>query len=1006
MWTPKRLLLLVIGFAAFFGVYQVYVYFLGRYDGLPPLPDEHRRGRAARPVGEHVRPPENPAIALLRKYFPGGDEAERDMRFYWQPQGIVMAADDGKLVDGKLMLTKVSVALLGKPRDSGEREVNTLRGQTAHIEFDQPISNLKDANDRRPVGGTIEGNVRLQNNRRTARMDDDLHLDTEWLAFNEDQHRVWTDRPVVLTDSHPFQRRITGTGLEVILLPKEEKPGDRKEKHKPSVGGVKQIRLEREVRMDLLVDADGFMSSGAASARPAAKSPVAVTSRGPFLYEVECEPETDRATFTDHVNVIRKLETPAAPGSDQPGEQYDQLDCEKLVLLFRRKGSEEKARPAADEGRMDLTLLSARATGKQVVLVSDAEHLNATGNDFLYDATTKRSILKGEPDMVAERDGHQMRARALVLEGVGDKDPKRKGVREAVALGPGEIRMKMPDRPDQPGLVARWQDELRSAKEGNVDRLTLTGQVFLEDAQRGRLQADRLTVWLQAVEAKENGETKRRSQPQRMEAHGNVRTFSPELRILHADTLHMQFQDALPVAGERSAIAPSQVTQSPQTFDMPAKPAARPDTLPPADARKPRQPIELRARKVEAKVLRDGNRNELKELHTEGEVQVVQRPQKPDDQTVEIKGDRLDLHSYPAGHVLQVSGRPAFVQLDKLFITGPVVNINQPDNNAWVTGTGSLKMPSRSNFEGQKLERPTDLIVHWKEGMAFDGRMAQFDGGVQASQDAGRLTCRMLQVVLDQPVSLREQDRKGQQSPSPSIHRLLCVEDVRFEDGILEGDKWRVFRRVEGNELSFNNPEGELGVSGPGAVYLLQPGSKEGGLLESASPASGRLDLRSRPGEEQEMKLTRIIFEGTMVGNKNSGIVTFNDRVEVLHLPADDPDVLVNPNRLPPRAMWLRCRKLKVLMHKLDGNRNTHEFHATGQVRVDLEEFEALADSVKYDESKELLILEGDGPNKVTILRKSQRGAAPQPYRGKKFFYNRKTGQLNGDKVDLIRPNP
>ncbi len=1021
MWTPKRLLLLFGGFALFLGAYQVYVHFLGRYDGLPPLPDEHKLGKARKSPPRNAAVPENPAIALLRKHFPGGDEAERDMRFWWQPQGIVLAADDGRLVDGKLMLTHVSVALLGKQKkEGGEPEVNTIRGQTAFIEFDQPINNLKDANDRRPVGGTIEGNVRLQNNRSTARTDDDLHLDTEWLAFNENQHRIWTDRSVIMTDSNPFQRRITGTGLEVLLIPKEDKPGDRKEKHRPSVGGVKQIRIEREVRMDLLADADGFLSSGSAAGKsPSVKSPVAVTSRGSFLYEVEFEPETDRATFTDHVNVIRKLEAATPPGGDKPaGEQYDQLDCEKLTLLFNRKESNRKIDPSAkerpDEERMDLKLLSARATGKQVLLVSDAEHLHATGNDFHYDATTRRSILKGDPDMVAERDGHHMRARALVLEGVGDKDPKKKGVREAVAQGPGEIRMKMPDRSDQgiaqggqAGLVARWQDELRSTKEGDVDRLVLTGQVFLEDAQRGRLQADRLVVWLETVEQKENGVVKRRPLPRRMEAHGNVRTHSPELRILHSDTLYMAFEDvaigarpAAPAARPESSKGVTGAQPTP-VEDSGRATQASPTTLPPAENKKPKQPIELRARKVDAKVLRDGGKNELKELHTEGEVHVIQKPGRPEDQAVEIRGEQLDLHSYPMGHVLQVTGRPAFVQLDKLFITGPVVNINQPENNAWVTGMGSLKMPSNSNFEGKKLERPADLIVHWKERMAFDGRIAEFHGGVQASQDSGRLSCQMLQVVLDRPVSLKEQE--GKREPSPAMHRLLCTGRVRFEDGIFDGNQWRIFRRVEGDELSFNNPEGILGVSGPGAVYLLQPGSKEGGLLESSPPAP---EVRPKTAEEQEMKLTRILFEGTMIANKNTSIVTFNDRVEVFHLPADDPDVMIDPDRLPPRALWLRCKKLKVLAHRLDSNRSAHEFLATDQVRLELEEFEALADSVKYDESKELLVLEGNGPNKVTILRKRQRGADPEPYRGRRFYYNRKTGQLNGDKVDMIRPNP
>ena len=40
MWTPKRVLILVGGFALFLVGYAIYSYFLGGIDGLPPLPPE------------------------------------------------------------------------------------------------------------------------------------------------------------------------------------------------------------------------------------------------------------------------------------------------------------------------------------------------------------------------------------------------------------------------------------------------------------------------------------------------------------------------------------------------------------------------------------------------------------------------------------------------------------------------------------------------------------------------------------------------------------------------------------------------------------------------------------------------------------------------------------------------------------------------------------------------------------------------------------------------------
>src|SRR5205823_6396224 len=51
VWTPKRILLLVLGFTMFLTVYVVYAFFLGGIDGLPPLPE------ALTPLPRGTHPP-------------------------------------------------------------------------------------------------------------------------------------------------------------------------------------------------------------------------------------------------------------------------------------------------------------------------------------------------------------------------------------------------------------------------------------------------------------------------------------------------------------------------------------------------------------------------------------------------------------------------------------------------------------------------------------------------------------------------------------------------------------------------------------------------------------------------------------------------------------------------------------------------------------------------------------------------------------------------------------
>ena len=51
MWTPKRIVLLVLGFCLFFSAYTAYARsFLGHIDGLPPLPEAYRRCNGCDPL--------------------------------------------------------------------------------------------------------------------------------------------------------------------------------------------------------------------------------------------------------------------------------------------------------------------------------------------------------------------------------------------------------------------------------------------------------------------------------------------------------------------------------------------------------------------------------------------------------------------------------------------------------------------------------------------------------------------------------------------------------------------------------------------------------------------------------------------------------------------------------------------------------------------------------------------------------------------------------------------
>ena len=63
MWTPRRILLLLLGLAGFVGTYLGYAYLLGGVDGLPELPPEF----AVPADGQIPPPPPDPVSPTVRK---------------------------------------------------------------------------------------------------------------------------------------------------------------------------------------------------------------------------------------------------------------------------------------------------------------------------------------------------------------------------------------------------------------------------------------------------------------------------------------------------------------------------------------------------------------------------------------------------------------------------------------------------------------------------------------------------------------------------------------------------------------------------------------------------------------------------------------------------------------------------------------------------------------------------------------------------------------------------
>jgi lipopolysaccharide export system protein LptA len=1049
--------LLVFGIALFGCAYGVYSRFLGGIDGLPQLPVELLARRSD--TEPFVAPPKTLTDQkLLIAFGPNCLEVDYSYKLELPAKGIVIATNQYSIdPDGRLKLTPFSLATLKERTPGMTPEINSIHCDVGYLEFDKPVKTLQEIGSRRIVACELigdpgflghdprRGSIHLANNRGTPPPDDDLVLVTSGpVSYRESSQpgapldkarpEISTTAAVQIVDRRhsPESTTVTARGMKVYLA-LETPPPDGKRRtasRNPTITGVRRVVLPADVNMNLWLDSSsGFLSAKSenggrktetdapiSAARPSQRSNLQITTIGPFTYDLL--PDGDTARFdrlppsaTPLPNTVRVFR-PHRRGPDSVVN--DQLECDHLELKFATKSvpnmilvpTEKKSaqQTEANQPKERTQVEWVHAWGQFVVLTSDEEKLEARGNDLFHDASAKSTTLTGQPETVALKDGNEIHAPVLVLYGADSAEGQR-----AVARGAGHFRMN--DRTGkQRTIVARWTEELVYRKEPGRDQVTLTGQAVFEDPAGGqKLQADSLRILLSPDSriAKSDAPTdgaKRR--PQRIEAFGHVSANAPDLVVHDTDELIVHFKD-LPSAVSATAAA------APTANPVQTAPALLP-TRPNADPKKKTNPIDLRARRIQAFLLvGPDDQTQLDDVHCEDNVHVHQDPTPPQVKPIDMDGQKLHLKHTAEGNILEVTGNlqtPGEVKLPDLELIGPFIRIDQIENVAEVQGIGSMRLESQTDMHGQKLDKPTPLMITWKNKMRFNGQLALFHGHVQADQGDTSLLCNNMQVFLNRAVSLNQkpgQPRQADSSPA-NIDKVICdnqgqelpqpvsiTESVRSPDGRLQR-----YQRIETNTVALHKEENTLDA-GPGSVRILQQGPKgEGGLLAQSQP--------NRPAKkaDDEFKLTWIRYVQRLQVDNGRRTAKFYKGVEVLHLPKDDPGLNLEFNkivdRLPKGAVYLRCDRLDVYSSKNAEGRTVQEFTARDRAEVQAEEFSGRASVIKFDEAKETVVFEGTPGALAELYRIVEKGKDPQTIKAEKITYFRQTGAFKTEGTGVI----
>lgn len=423
---------------------------------------------------------------------------------------------------------------------------------------------------------------------------------------------------------------------------------------------------------------------------------------------------------------------------------------------------------------------------------------------------------------------------------------------------------------------------------------------------------------------------------------------------------------------------------------------------------KPLEPVivnaDLMTLRVEKNALGEA---EVAEVWTKGNVSVKQMHGKQE-KPLHITGNQIHIQNKGSNdQVVHVIGTPAKVNERGFLIEGEDIFLYRLANRAEVQGKGMLLLPVRggsrsatgllSGAEGitkeqslTKIEEsdPADqseelLEVHWDKEMVFDGLTANFFGKVRTNMGDNRLRCQEMEVILSDRVSFTEKNSREQNS---KVHFITCRDGVEVESNEYLRNQLIGIRRASFWQMNIDQKTGNAEARGPGWLILWRrekPGQSNSQTKVSQANQPQKTDT-------DNWTYTRIDFNGKMEGNVSERSTNFDDRVQITYGAVKRPLDTINPNKLPPQAGWMRSNSLKLIQHEITGQKKKFiSVLAKGNAELEgntliknkrtptNQSFIARADTISFDESKDLYRMRSFGNRKATLRRYSKGGNGP-----------------------------
>ena len=933
-----------------------------------------------------------------------------------------------------------------------DKQPMTLMSESGLVQFSSKFDPINRKYGR-VIGGKLEGRV-------TASGPDGLKMQGRDFFFHEGNlPELYSDSPVAF--QYQEHRGTADAGFKADLIPSAE---PHRPDQFLAVAGVRLIVLRGHVELDLAHRDNPLHVTCDEVFQFSPEQQVAWFQGNAIAQRFVANSEPDRLKGDD-IYLLFESETAHADSAtsrsrgDAPGivpilRGNGPAGISAAEPIHSKRFDRQVDGPASAANSSQLALRELRATGRRVELNSPSNGLIALMTSLVYDVATRTAKLAviRSPDQSKPQElttvivRHKTSNTEISSPRLRLTHDETGQIVSADGEGPGRMRRRLPDS-DVIEMSAKWQErfDLRPVTDTELDLLTLVGGAVIQQPTRKTgLKGDQIQLWFErptstsadgpgirtASRADRNkitvtsNETTPRSvpdptarafRPRQLQAQDNVSVISPQM---NAETKRfvVNFDDSPAATNElTSSMKPRpRVRQAVgNDDDLVSKSKSKPKSKvagkrePP---KAPAEPLQFSADQIRAIVrLPDDSRPvangdepqaELTEVWSEGKVD-LQQPRDGENDPLRLLGDRLHLQN--AGRdgeqVLHVFGHPATIRVRGFDLAGDEVCLDRFNNRAWVDGAGELNMPVKNDpFDGRTLDSPALLTVKWKEKMLFDGQTATFLDNVEAELKNSRLTCEEMEVVLTEQISFRE---NAGPATAAEVQRVICKDGVKVDHKQYVNEDQTEIRHGEFATLTLDQISGRMEGVGPGAINLWRPGQGKRAALGPRAVAQPNRPLES---EVSNWDFTRVTFQGTTVGNLRDRQTKFQDRVHITYGPVARPLDTIDPDHLPKDGGDLECDSLQIIQVKPTGTQKPHiELEAKGNAKLEGRTFNARADEITFDESKQLYTLRATGNRQATIWRQTTPNGEPSEASAKTWRFIPSTNYLRADQTTGIR---